>query len=136
MTRATGSRLLLAAAAVLLLAGAASHAMPFPKVAPMFDSASLSVFLASASKALWLADSSNLAVLGLVFGLLAIRPEYGSPSLVALLAIAPLASAGLIYAFVGAFYALYLLLVAAALALCSAALAHLAGKRIDEGART
>jgi hypothetical protein len=124
MTRSAASRYLLAAAALLLLAGAAMHAIPFPKVAPMFDSALPSVFLVGASKALWLANSSNLAVLGLVFALLAARPQFGSPWLTALLAIAPLASAAWIYVFVGAFYALYLLLVAAALALSSAALAH------------
>jgi hypothetical protein len=133
MTRAAASRLLLAASALLLLAGAAIHAMPFPKVAPRFDSASLPEFLAGASKALWLADSSNLAVLGLVFALLAARPQSRSPSLTALLAVAPVASAGLIYAFVGAFYALYLLLVAATLALSSAAIGYSLQRRIDEG---
>jgi hypothetical protein len=136
MNRATASRLLLAASALLLLVGAGIHAMPFHTIALMFDSASLSVFLVGASKALWLADSSNLAVLGLVFTLLAARPQLGSPSLIALLAVAPLASAGLIYAFLGAFYALYLLLVAAALALWSAGLRHSVQMRIDEGART
>jgi hypothetical protein len=135
MTRASVSRLLLAASALLLIVGAAIHAMPFPKVGPMFDTASLSVFLAGASKALWLADSSNLAVLGLVFALLAARPSFGSPALTALLAVAPLASAGLIYAFLGAFYALYLLLAAAALAVCSAVLAHSVPQSIGEGAK-
>lgn len=124
MTRAAASRLLLAAAALLLLAGAAIHAMPFAKVASKFDLASLSPFLAGASKALWLADSANLAVLGIVYALLAARPRLGSPSLTGLLALGPLASAGLIYAFVGAFYALYLLLVAVALALLSATLSR------------
>ncbi|HEX6742407.1 MAG TPA: hypothetical protein VF079_11510 [Sphingomicrobium sp.] len=122
MSRATVSRGLLGAAALLLVLGAAIHAAAFAKVGPRFDAAELSPFLIGAAEALWLADSSNLFVLGAALGLVAARPGLANPLVVALLAAAPLASAALIYHFVGSFFAGHLMLGAAVLMLASALL--------------
>src|SRR4051794_17017809 len=112
MTRLTAARLLLAVAALLLLFGGAIHATAFPKVAPVLDSASIPIFLIGASKALWLADSSNLFAVGAAFGLVAAHPRSGGRALILVLALVPFASAILIYAWVGAFFAGHLMLVA------------------------
>lgn len=108
---------MLGAASLIQVAGALIHAAAFPTAAQRLDTTELSPAMISASKALWLADSTNLLVLGAIFAFLALRPRLASGSLLMLLGLAPLASAALLYWFMGAFFAGHLMLLTAALVL-------------------
>lgn len=121
MPRSTVSRLLLASAALLLVAAATIHGATFPSAKPVMEASGLPPFFVGSFKALWLIDSANLASLALVLAFIAIRPSTASRALIALLAVAPLACAAILYLFLGAFYPAYMLF-AAALAIVAGAL--------------
>jgi hypothetical protein len=116
------TRILLAFAALCLAAGGATHAVAFPKAAMVIDGSNLSAFFASAFKGLWLSDSASLFASALAFGFIAARPGSAARPLILLLALAPLASAAMIYATMGNFFAGHLLLLASAAALLGGAL--------------
>jgi len=106
--------LLLSVAAFILLLGACAHAAAFPKAAAVLAAATgMPSFYAGSFRGLWLADSATLFTLGAVFGYLAARPQAAARPVVVLLALIPAGTAGLIYWFVGGFFAAHLLMAAA-----------------------
>ncbi len=108
-------RFLLILAAVLLIAGAASHAAALNKALPIIDASGLPPFYSGSFKALWLADSATLLVLAAIFIVITARLDIAIRSLLILLAFIPLATAVLLYTFLGNFFAGHLLLAIAAL---------------------
>ncbi|TMG84839.1 MAG: hypothetical protein E6H78_08640 [Betaproteobacteria bacterium] len=111
-------RLLLATSGVLLFFGGVVHAVAFKKAVSTVGNSNLDAFYANALKGLWLIDSATLVTLAIVLGLIAARPAIASGAVVAVLALIPAATAGLLYYFIGAFMPAHLNLAAAALALC------------------
>jgi hypothetical protein len=111
----TLSRWLLFVAAVLLLFGAAMHTLAFPRTVTAATASNLPIFFSQSLKALWLIDSVTLIVLGTAFALVAVRPALASGMMLALLALVPLGTAILLYAFLGSFIPAHLLLLAGAL---------------------
>ncbi len=117
--KSTASRLVLGICSLLLFFGAFAHAKAYPAAAAAIDHVSLRPVYAKDFKVLWLADSTTLATVALLFAMLAIRPPVSSRALLLGIALIPAATATLIYIFVGAFYAAHLLIgtaVAAAVA--------------------
>jgi hypothetical protein len=110
-------RLLLVLSAVLLVAGAVSHAAAFSKVLTVIGAAGLPRFYSGSFKALWLGDSATLFLLAAVFCLIAARPTSASRSVMVLVALIPAAMSALLYAFLGNFFAGHLLLAVAVFAL-------------------
>jgi hypothetical protein len=108
------SRLLLAFAALLMALGGFVHAAAFSKARDQLATTSMPPFFTSSFKALWLADSTTMASLMLIFGLIALRPDLASRPVTALLALVPAAIAVLIYVFVGNFFAGHMLMATAA----------------------
>ena len=106
-------RLLLAGSSLIMALGGPAHAAVFNKAAAILAPANLPPFYTGSFKALWLADSATLVTLALAFGLVAFRPTMASRPVVLLLALIPAATAGLIYHFVGGFFAAHLLMAAA-----------------------
>jgi len=113
-------RILLAFSAFVLAVGGIAHAAAFPRALAAIAASNLPPFIGNSFKALWLADAATLLILAALFGLVAARPSTATRLLVALPALIPAATAGLIYVFVGGFYAGHLLLVAAAAAFFAA----------------
>jgi hypothetical protein len=111
----TLSRWLLFVAAVLLLFGAAMHTVAFPRTVTAATASNLPIFFSQSLKALWLIDSVTLIVLGTAFALVAVRPALASGMMLALVALVPLGTAILLYAFLGSFIPAHLLLLAGAL---------------------
>src|SRR4051812_29406916 len=100
------SRLLLGASSLILALGAVLHAKAFPTAAAAhIDASSLPVFLGGELKALWLSDSTTLLVSAAILGLAAVRPAAASGWMLMLVALIPAATAAVIYAFLGGFYA-------------------------------
>ncbi len=93
--------------------GGPLHAAAFNKAAAILAAANLPPFYTGSLKGLWLADSATLVTLALTFGLIAFRPGLASRPVVLLLALIPAATAGLVYHFVGGFFAAHLLMAAA-----------------------
>ncbi len=116
------SRLLLAASASLLLFGGAVHALAYKKAVAAVATSNLVAFYAQALKGLWLIDSATLVILAISFGLLVLRPALASALVIALLALIPAGTAGLLYYFIGPSPPAHLLLFAAALTFTAAAL--------------
>ena len=105
------SRWILLLAALLLLFGAIMHTSAFPRTESAVDSASnLAPFFGQSLKALWLIDSVTLLALATIFLLAAFSPRSISGLLVALLALVPVATAILLYIFLGRFAPAHLLL--------------------------
>jgi hypothetical protein len=110
-------RLLLVLASFLLALGGAMHASAFPKAVKAVAASNLPPFFAKALKALWLADSTTMFALALIFGLFAIKPWAASRAAVILTSLIPAGIAAMIYLFMGAFFAGHLLFLSAILAL-------------------
>jgi hypothetical protein len=119
-------RILLIASSILLALGGLMHARAFGKASAAVGSSLLPAFYGNAFKALWLIDSATLIVLAGVLALVAWRPVLASGTVLVLLALIPGATAGLLYAFMGAFLPAHILLTAAVMA---AAAGGLAGAR-------
>ena len=115
----TPSRLLLAGSSLIMALGGPLHAAAFNKAAAVLATANLPPFYTGSFKALWLADSATLVTLALAFGVIAFRPTMASRPVVLLLALIPAVTAGLIYHFVGGFFAAHLLMAAALAALAA-----------------
>jgi hypothetical protein len=114
------SRLLLALAAAIFLLGAAMHGIAFfSKALHVVDSSNLKVFFGNEVKVLWLADSTTLMGLAIIFGLLAAKPSWVRRPVILLLSLIPGATTGLLYVFLGPFYAAHLLLAATLMVIVS-----------------
>jgi hypothetical protein len=120
MTTMRAPRFLLIFAAVLSIAGAALHAAAFRKALPIIAASGLPRFYSSSFKGLWLADSATLALLGVIFIKMTARLQTATRWLLILLAFIPLATAILLYAFLGNFLAGHLLLAIAVLVILAA----------------
>jgi hypothetical protein len=106
-------RLLLAAAAGICVFGGAAHtAAFFATTSTSISRSGLSPILAAELKVLWLADSTTLLALALLFGFIAAKPNVASRAVIVLLAVMPAATAVLLYLFLGPFYAGHLLTAA------------------------
>ncbi len=118
------SRLLYAlSAAIFALGGLAHAAVYFRKSDGEIGASNLAPFTLTELKALWLCDSTTLIGLAIVFFYLAARPGSANRTLVSLMALIPVGTTFLLYAFLGAFYAAHLLLAAVAMILAAALLA-------------
>ena len=115
-------RLLLVIAAAILFVGGTMHAMAFDKTIAAAAQSNLPPFFANSFLALWLIDSVTMVGLGLVFSLTALRPRAASAATIALLALIPAGTAGLLYFYLGLFFAAHMLAGAAASAMVAAML--------------
>jgi hypothetical protein len=114
--RFPAARLLLASSAAICMFGGIMHAVAYDrKAAQVISSSGLPKFFAAELKVLWLADTTTLVALSLVFAFIAIKPQTASRAVTMLLAIVPAATALLLYFFLGSFYAAHLLLIASAM---------------------
>jgi hypothetical protein len=109
------ARLLVGAASALLAFGGVMHALAFPLADEA--AASLPAFFAGSLRLLWLADSAVMLTLAMAFALSALRAGAASRLMIAVLSVIPLATAALVYVFLGAFFAGHLLAASGALAL-------------------
>lgn len=110
-------RWLLAIAAALLLVTAVMHTSAFAQTRAAAAASNLAPFFGQSLQALWLIEAVTLLTLAVVFGLVAARPAMVSGAVVALLAVVPAGTAGMLYRFLGrGFVPAHLLLLAAALA--------------------
>ena len=116
------SRIFLFIAAGIMLVGAVMHAMAFNKAVAAAAQANLPPFYANSFLALWLIDSVTLIGLGLAFALTAMRPLSATPATLAVLALIPAGTAGLLYYYLGPFFAAHMLIGAAACAALAALL--------------
>ena len=112
----TVSRVSLVVSALILAGGGIVHGLAFTKANNVLAHSDLKPFYATAFNALWLADSATSIVMAIVFAALAAQPGWATRPLVAILALVPLASAIVIYANMGAFFAGHLMLAAGATA--------------------
>jgi hypothetical protein len=117
----TVSRLSLAVSALIMAAGGIAHGLAFMNASNVVAHSDLKPFFAAAFKGLWLADSATSIVMAVVFAALAAQPGLATRPLIAILALVPLASAIVIYATMGAFFAGHIMLAAGAAALAGAA---------------
>jgi hypothetical protein len=69
---------------------------------------------------LWLADSTTLMALALVFGFIAAKPRCATKPLVMALTLIPAATTALLYFYLGSFYAAHMLLAATVMAMAGA----------------
>lgn len=118
----------LGAAGMIELFGAVAHGLTYRAAARDILAAGLSPVRTGELLALWLANSANLAVFGLYALLLAARPTEAARAPSALLALAALASAGLLYRQAGPIAPAHAML-AAGLLLTAAALGRPAVRR-------
>lgn len=98
------------------------HALAYKKAVAAVATSNLVAFYAQALKGLWLIDSATLVILAISFGVLALRPALAGSLVIALLALIPAATAGLLYYFIGPSPPAHLLLLAAVLTFSAAAL--------------
>jgi len=117
----TVSRVSLAGSALILAGGGIVHGLAYTKASNVVAHSDLEPLFATAFNALWLADSATSIVMAMVFAALAAQPSWATRPLVAILALVPLASAVVIYATMGAFFAGHIMLAAGAAALVGAA---------------
>jgi hypothetical protein len=117
------SRSLYAVSACIFAFGSLAHAFAYVKAAlPHFAASNLSPFFQAELKGLWLCDSTTLAALAVVFFYLAVRPAAASRTLVFLIALVPAGTTLALYAFLGAFYAAHLLLLATGMVITASVL--------------
>ncbi len=115
------SRLLLAGAAAIYAFGGAMHGLAFlTKASHAIDGSNLGAFMSKEMQVLWLADSTTLMALALVFGFIAAKPRSATKPLVMALALIPAATTALLYIYLGTFYAAHLLLAATVMVMAGA----------------
>ncbi len=114
-------RVSLAVAALLLAGGGLVHGLSYTKASTVVAHSDLNPFFGSAFNALWLAYSATSLVMALAFGALAAQPGWATRPLVLILALGPIALAGVTYATMGAFVAGHVMLAAGVAALVGAA---------------
>lgn len=88
------------------------HTSAFKKVVSAVEASNLPAFYANSLKSLWLIDSVTLAILGLTFASIAIKPILASRFTIVLLGLIPAATSILLYTFIGIFIPAHMLLVA------------------------
>src|SRR5882762_2019128 len=98
-------RFLLAFCSLLMAVGGVMHALAFQRTLPVIGVSHLSPFFANSFKLLWLGDSATMFVLAVIFGVIAVRPAVATRPMVLLVALIPAATAVLLYAFLGNFFA-------------------------------
>ena len=118
----TLSRILLGLSAILLAVGAHFHTSAFGKTATAVAESSLPAFLGNGLKVLWLQDSVITNVLAIIFAIVAIKPTAAPKWIVIVLALVPIATAGLVYHFIGNFFGGYIFLTAGIAAILGALL--------------
>jgi hypothetical protein len=118
------ARTLLAAAALILISSALLHASAYGQVSSGVAASGLTPLLGNAYRALWLADSTTCAAVGIVAAMLALRPTLARPVIIVTLALIPAATALFIYHFLGAFPPGHLMITATALMVAAAGLWH------------
>ena len=110
-------RLLLAASAAIFALGSVMHTAAYiAKASASINAANVSPFLGAELKVLWLADSTTMLALALLFGFIAARPTSAARVVVVLLALIPTATATLLYLFLGPFFPSHLLMAASVMA--------------------
>ena len=114
------ARVLLAVAALIQGGGGVVHALAFGKAETVLDNTNAPAFYVNSFKALWLGDSATLIAVSLILVCIIARPALASRLVVGLLALFPLATALLVYYFVGSFLPAHTLTVAAILMLLAA----------------
>ena len=95
------ARLLLGIAAFLLLFDVAIHTAAFAKASPLLGQIVNGDFYPGALRAVWLIDSSSLAVLAALLIAIAWRPGLATRGIVILLGLMPAAAALLFYSICG-----------------------------------
>ncbi len=118
----TLARTLLAVAALILIGSALLHASAYGRVDAGVAASGLPPLLGNVYRALWVADSTTAAAVGVVSALLAVRPSLARPVIVLVLALIPAATAVCIYHFLGAFPPGHLMITAAVLMVLAAVL--------------
>jgi hypothetical protein len=98
------------------------HASAYGQVSAGVAASALTPLLGNAYRAVWMADSTTVAAVGIVAAMLAFRPALATPVIVVVLALIPAATAVFIYHFLGAFPPGHLMITAAALMGVAAAL--------------
>ena len=116
------ARTLLAAAALILISSALLHASAYGQVSSGVAASGLTPLLGNVYRALWMADSTTVATVGIVAGMLAVRPALATPVIAVVLALIPAATAAFIYHFLGAFPPGHLMITATVLMVVAAAL--------------
>ena len=110
-------RLLLVFSAVILGAGAFMHASAFGKIQSALGASDLVPFAANSLRVLWLADSATSIFVAACFAMAALKPATATRWLVVVLALVPVATAALIYYFMGSFIGGHIQLAAGVFAL-------------------
>ena len=105
-------RILLFMAAALLALGAVLHSQAFRHLGPVLSDSHLPAFYAGAFKSLWWIDSISLAGVAILFATAALRPAVTSGAFVILVALMPLATAAVLYVFMGIFVPAHICLLA------------------------
>lgn len=106
---------------MLLAVGAHFHTSAFGKTAAAVSESNLPAFLGSGFKVLWLQDSIVTNILAIIFAAVAIKPA--APKwIIIVLALVPIATAGLVYYFIGNFYGGHVFLIAGIAAVIGALL--------------
>ena|SRR6266403_3406594 len=114
------SRILLGFSAILLAVGAHFHTSAFSKTAAAVTESNLPAFLGNGLKVLWLQDSVITNVLAIIFAIVAFKPTAAPKWIIIVLALVPLATAGLVYHFIGNFYGGHVFLAAGTAAILGA----------------
>ena len=108
-------RILLVLAALLLAGGGVVHALAFWKAMTVISGSDLPAFYAHAFESLWLADATTLIAVGLFCLYVAARPAGASRTALLFVTLIPLATALLLYVFVGNFLPGHILIAASLL---------------------
>ena len=114
------SRTLLVLAALLLAGGGIVHALAFRKALIVIAGSNLPAFYANACKGLWLSDATTLIAVGLFYLFVAARPGAAGRTAILLVTLVPLATAILLYTFLGNFLPGHILIAASVLASAAA----------------
>jgi len=116
------SRILLGISAILLAVGAHFHTSAFARASAEVAASNLLAFLGNALKVLWLQDSVITNVLAIIFAVVAIRPTSAPKWIIIILGLVPIATACLVYHFIGNFYGGHVFLAAGIAAILGASL--------------
>jgi hypothetical protein len=112
-------RILLSLSALLLSAGGVLHALAFKGALTALSTNPMPSFYSGSFKALWLIDSATLVSLSALLAYAVVRPHSVARPVVILLALIPMATAALIYTFVGPFLPAHVFVVATVLMLAA-----------------
>src|SRR2546421_4300981 len=97
------SRILLSISAIVFAFGACIHTSAFGRMSDAVAKSDLLPFFGNGFRTLWLMDCTVKIALALVFAMVAIRPNSATRTIVVLIALVPLSTAGFIYYFIGNF---------------------------------